>query len=152
MNDKPNELREFPSVVRLPVQWGDQDGFGHVNNVIALRWFETARIAFLEQNNMGDLMHDRELGPIVASVTCNYRRQLFYPDDVLVAARLGELGRSSLTIEHAVYSCSQQAVVYDGQTVVVIFDYTANRPRRIPDELRAKLLATTVTASPPGVA
>ena len=28
------------AVVTLPVQWGDQDAFGHVNNAVPLRWFE----------------------------------------------------------------------------------------------------------------
>ena len=35
----------FPVVIELPVQWGEMDAFGHVNNVVYLRWFESGRIA-----------------------------------------------------------------------------------------------------------
>ena len=40
----PEALRDFPLVVEIPVQWGDQDAFGHVNNAAYFRWFESARI------------------------------------------------------------------------------------------------------------
>ena len=36
-----NMLDDFPAVAVQPVQWGDQDLFGHVNNAVYLRWFET---------------------------------------------------------------------------------------------------------------
>ena len=31
-------------ITKIPVLWGDMDGFGHVNNIIYLKWCETARI------------------------------------------------------------------------------------------------------------
>jgi hypothetical protein len=47
-------LAKFPVVVRFPVQWGDQDAHGHVNNVIPHRWFESPP-APLQQTRPGDL-------------------------------------------------------------------------------------------------
>ena len=35
MSDDP--LAHFPAVIALPVQWGDQDAFLHVNNTVYLR-------------------------------------------------------------------------------------------------------------------
>jgi acyl-CoA thioester hydrolase len=122
------------------VQWGEQDAFGHVNNAIPLRWFETSRVALLEQSGLGHLMAGEGLGPIVASITCNYRRQVVFPDTVHVATKVGEIHRASLILTHAVYSEAQQAVTTDGHTVIVFFDYQAQRPRRVPDDVREKLL------------
>lgn len=138
---KPALLADYPVVVAVPVQWGDQDAFGHVNNTLPLRWFETSRVALLEQCGLGHLMSGDGLGPIVASITCNYRRQVVYPDTVLIATKVGEIGRTRLILTHAVYSQAQQALTTDGQTVIVFFDYDAQRPRRIPDEVRDKLAA-----------
>ena len=56
----PDELADFPVVIALPVQWGDQDAFGHVNNTIPIRWFESSRIAYLEHSGMG-LLFERFL-------------------------------------------------------------------------------------------
>lgn len=138
---RPDALREFPVTIALPVQWGDQDAFGHVNNLVPLRWFESSRIAYLERCGLGHMMSAQTLGPIVASVTCHYRRQLLYPDTVLAATRVERIGRSSLVLTHAVYSRTQEAIAADGETVIVFFDYSTNRPRRVPEEARASLLS-----------
>ncbi|MBC8876759.1 MAG: acyl-CoA thioesterase, partial [Planctomycetes bacterium] len=61
--DDSRVLADYPSVVTLPVQWGDQDAFGHVNNTVPLRWFETSRIAYLEQSGLGYMMSGAGLGP-----------------------------------------------------------------------------------------
>ena len=42
-------LPEFAVTIVQPVQWGEQDGFGHVNNMHFIRWFESARIAYLRK-------------------------------------------------------------------------------------------------------
>ncbi len=132
----PEELAGFHVIVPLPIQWGDQDALGHVNNTVSLRWFESSRVAYLEHCGWTHLMAGEVLGPIVASVTCHYRRQLHYPDTVHVAARVRELGRSSVRIEHRIFSETQRVVAVDGESVVVIFNYQTQRPVRVPEELR----------------
>ena len=131
-----NPLSEYPVVITLPLQWGDQDAFGHVNNTVPIRWFESARIAYLEQSVMNQMTKRGGLGPILASVTCNYRRQLHYPDRVSIGARISKIGRSSMVMEHVVYSEKLAAIAADGTSTVVVFDYEANRATRIPDEMR----------------
>jgi acyl-CoA thioester hydrolase len=79
------------------------------------------------------------LGPVVVSITCNYRKQLMYPDTVLVGTRIAQLGRTRMTLAHVVYSDTQQVIAADGQTIAVFFDFTAGRPTRLPAEFREKL-------------
>ncbi len=131
----------YRCLLRLPVQWGDQDAFGHVNNTIPIRWFESSRIVYLEQTGMQDLLGQLRLGPILAAINCNYRRQLRYPDTVWVGGKVTRLGNSSLTMVHAVWSEREKAVAAEGDSTIVVFDYAANRPRRVPDEIRAALTA-----------
>ncbi len=138
--DKPAELAAYPVVVSLPIQWGDQDSFGHVNNVVYVRWFESARIAYFEACGLSKMIAPGEFGPILALVTCNYRRQLNYPDTVLVGARIERIGTSSLNVHHVVYSRLQNAAAADGQSVIVMFNYQDQRPQRVPDEMRAAIL------------
>lgn len=140
--NRPAELAAFPAVIRLPVQWGDQDAFGHVNNIVYFRWFESARIAYLERIGLGEKHAGKSesggnVGPILAAIGCNYRRQIKYPDTVIVGARIVRIGRSSMTMAHMVWSDAHQAVAADGESTVVVFDYQANQPRRVPDEFRA---------------
>jgi len=94
-------------------------------------------MVYLERSGMKALMQNSGVGPILAAVSCNFRLQLQYPDTVHVGVRIGRLGGSSFTMEHAVYSVSQQAIAADGDSTMVVFDYQNNRPRRISDDLRA---------------
>lgn len=126
----------YPSTFSIAVQWGDMDALGHVNNTAPVRWFESSRIAYLEQSGIAKVLTSMKLGPILAAVNCNYRRQLFYPDNVHVGCRVGRLGRSSLTLEHALHSDELGEVAADGESVVVVFDFANQRPVRVPDAVR----------------
>ena len=76
------------------------------------------------------------MGPILASITCHYRRQLHYPDTVHVGGRISRIGRSSMTMDHVVWSEKLGVVAADGTSTVVVFNYATNRPQRMPDEIR----------------
>ena len=132
---------DYRSVIQLPVLWGDQDAFGHVNNTIPIRWFESSRIAYMEHTGMGSLLQQMQIGPILASIRCNYRKQLHYPDAVWIGAKITRLGNSSMVMDHAVWSEQWQDIAADGDSTVVVFDYQANRPRRVPEAVRQAIVA-----------
>jgi acyl-CoA thioester hydrolase len=133
---KPPALADYPVVIRIPIQWGDQDAFGHVNNTAAIRWFESSRVAYLDAAGLERLMSREGMGVILASVTCHYRRQLLYPDILHIGGSVTRFGRTSLTMKHAIYSEKLDAIAADGESVVVLFDYATQRPTRIPDDIR----------------
>lgn len=143
--DVPDQVRaklaEYRTVTCLPVQWGDQDAFGHVNNVVYFRWFESARIDLLNDCPSQVSMSGSGLGPILASIKCDYKRQLRFPDTVYIGSRISRIGRSSADISHAIYSHAQGEIVALGVSVIVVFDYTAQRVTRIPDDLRLQFEA-----------
>lgn len=139
MQNHPMEspLTNYPISMRLPVFWGDQDLFGHVNNTIYLRWLESARVKYWDDSGMRELMTPRKWGPILAAVHCHYLRQLRYPDWIWVGSRIRRLGNTSLTMEHAVYSESQEVIAAEGESVVVIFNYETQQGTAISPELQA---------------
>jgi acyl-CoA thioester hydrolase len=129
-------LVDFPMVISLPVQWGDQDSFGHVNNVVYFRWFESARIAYFEKVGLSSLMITEKVGPILAAINCNYRRQLTYPDTVRVGARITKIGRSSMTMEHRLVSENAGTLAAEGDSTIVSFDYDAGKSHPVPEAIR----------------
>ena len=140
MDSEIERLREgFPVWVTLPVQWGDQDAFGHVNNTVYFRWFESARIAYGGRIELSESGEGHEIAPILAAITCNYRRQLKYPDTVHVGARVTRIGRSSLTMEHRLVSQFSGAIAADGDSTLVAFDYLAQKPVPIPPAVRTRI-------------
>ncbi len=81
-------VSDYPSVVSFPVLWGDMDAFQHVNNTASIRWFESSRIRLLERPDLSGLLKAQSVAPILAAVSCSYRRQLRYPDTVHVGSRV----------------------------------------------------------------
>jgi acyl-CoA thioester hydrolase len=132
-------LAGYPVVISAPVWWGDQDAFGHVNNTVYFRWYESARIAYFDRLGLqGPSPHD-PLGPILAAISGNYKRQLKYPDTVDVGARITRMGRTSLTMEHLVFSHQLGDIAANGNSTVVVFHYTENRPHPVPTAIRQRI-------------
>ena len=135
----PVELQGFPLVIEIPVHWGDQDAFGHVNNIIPLRWFESARVAYLERCGLGHLMNGGGLAPMVLSLTCRYRRQLRFPDVLLVGVRVGSMRRSSLVMEHVAFHQSLGEIAVEGTAVILFYDHSAGRLRRVSADIKSAM-------------
>ena len=144
------ESTEFPAWVDLCVEWNYLDGLQHVNNTHYIRWFESARIAYLQGCGLASWMKGDPAGPILASIVCHYRRPVLFPDTVRIGARVKDLGRTSMILYHAVYSSSQETIVADGESHVVLFDYNRGRPIKIPDETRAQIEQFEAQAVPLG--
>ncbi len=140
-SDSGGPLAGYPVIITLPVLWGDQDAFQHVNNTVYLRWFESARIVYGERVGLTALMQSTNIGPILASITCHYRRPITYPDVVLIGARIARIGRTSLTMDHVLVSEAAAEVAADGTSTLVIYDYNLARPHPVPEAIRASIEA-----------
>lgn len=135
-NPMASVLDGYPVVITLPVQWGDQDAFAHVNNVVYFRWFESARIAYFLRIGLMAGPDGRPVGPILAASSCEYRRSVVFPDTVHVGIRATRIGRSSIGLEHRIVSERQDALAAEGTSTTVFYDYAAKKPHPVPDEVR----------------
>jgi acyl-CoA thioester hydrolase len=136
MSDCHILLAGFPVVTTIPVLWGDEDAFGHVNNVTYLRWCETARIEYLLRVAMFPALPPTGIAPILASIKCDYEAPLKYPDTVFVGARVTRIGNSSVRMEHLVVSRKLDRVVARVDSTLVLLDYGRNKPVGVPAEIR----------------
>jgi len=129
-------LADFPVVLSVVVQWGDQDSMQHVNNVVYFRWCESARIEYFHKIGLLERRHTEGVGPILASIRCDFRKQLNFPDTVRVGARIARIGRSSVTMEHRIVSVGQHVVAAEAESTMVVFDYHAGKSHPVPEDLR----------------
>lgn len=136
---QPPALAGYPVVLKLPVQWGDQDAFGHVNNVVYFRWCESGRIAYLAETGLETLLTAAGQGPILASIKCDYRRQINFPDTVRIGTRVTRIGTKSVSVEHAIYSDALGGVAATAESVVVIYNYSQHQSCPVSDEVRKRI-------------
>lgn len=134
-------LAGFPVAITLPVQWGEMDAYGHVNNTVLFRYFETARVEFLERCGFLRSYDEHKVGAILQSTSCRFRQALFYPDTVQVGGRATGLDKDRFTMEYRVVSLTHDAVVAEGDGVIVSFDYTKRAKTGIPEEVMRGILA-----------
>ncbi len=130
-------LADYPVIFRIPVQWGEMDAYGHVNNTVLFRYFESARILYLDKVGFLEAYDKNKIGAILHSTTCRFRLPLFYPDNAIVGARATDVEEDRFTMQYRVFSETQDAVAADGEGVVVSYDYGANRKAPLPDAVRA---------------
>jgi len=136
-------LRGFPIVVIVNVAWGELDALGHVNNTVVFRYFEDARIAYLDA--IGFLGGGRGegkgggVGPILHSTMCRFRRPIGFPDMLRVGARITEVGDDRMTMEYRVFSTKLGEVAAEGAGVIVAFDYGKGVKVALPATVRARL-------------
>jgi len=138
--------RRYPLSVEIPVAWGDMDAYQHVNNIVYLRWFETARIAYFERLGLVDRKEREGVGPILARSTIDYRRAVTYPDSVRVDIAVPHVGGSSFKMVYRLWSRALDAEAASGESVIVIYDYRAGRSAPVDDRLRAAIAALEASA------
>lgn len=133
---RPATLDGFPVVVPLPIQWGDLDAYGHVNNLIYLRWFESARAVYATRVGVEVLPSQTGVGAVLATISCKFLRLLNYPGDVLSGVRVTRISLGSVTLEYLVADSQTGVPVAEGTSDVVLYDYAADRPVPVPDHIR----------------
>lgn len=141
-------LVEFPMITEISVLWGDQDSFDHVNNVSYLRWCETGRVDYLRRIGLFPELPPKGLGPILASLTCHYRRQLKYPDTVEVGTRVSAIRNSSFRMDHLVVSRSLGEVAADVESTIVTVDYATGKSARVPEAVREAIARLELPRAP----
>lgn len=138
LNSLPEFLKRFPVVIRLPVQWGEQDAFQHVNNVVYFKYQESSRIIFFRAitDEIKDPTFDAEafhrgsgLGPILSETGVKFICPVTYPDTLLVGAtaHMLENSTSRFKIMHSVWSFSKNRVVAEGFGTVASFNYAIDK-------------------------
>jgi acyl-CoA thioester hydrolase len=124
---------------RCPLRWADMDAFGHVNNVVFLRYLEEARIDFMFRLAPGDGSDSFSGGSVVARHEIDYKLPLVHRyEPVLVELWVTDIRAASLTVAYEVKdeatADTPEQVYVRASTVVVPYDLDAQRPRRITAE------------------
>lgn len=133
----PPRREDFQFFCPILTRWGDVDSMGHVNNAKFITYDEQARTDYLQARQ-----HEAGIdGPrfILARIACDFIAQLRHPSRIEYGMRTVRLGRSSLTTQGALFvgdQCHART-----ESVIVWFDYKAQKTVPIPAEVRRALIA-----------
>ena len=121
------------------IRFGDLDAMRHLNNVVFLRYFETARIGYLRE-----LLPEHDpsrpeggFGLIFAECQIVYRSPGQFDEEVSIDLRVAEVKRSSFKIEFRMRA--GERLLADGYGTLVGYEYEHQRSAPLPDALRERL-------------
>ena len=129
-------MSEFDYEAEIDVRFRDIDAMGHVNNAVYSTYMEQARIGYIEDVAGADL---REYGVVIADLHVDFERPIEYGESVTVRVRAGELGTSSIPVEHVVLADGEVAA--RAEAMLVTYDQEAGEAVPIPEEWRTHIRA-----------
>lgn len=128
-------MEGYRFTLTFPVIFHDLDAMGHVNNVVYLTHFETARIAYyMHLTGTRDLP---QLSMILAEVTCTYHSPAYFGEVLVVGVRMEEIKNHSFVLSYRVEEQKTGRLVATGRSVQVSYDYTSKQKRPVPPDLIA---------------
>ena len=133
--NKPSALADFPVVLHLPIQWSDLDAYGHVNNLVYLKWFEDARAAYATQVGVEVVPTGKGIGAVLSDIECTYSRQLKYPGHIYAGVSAREVTMSCVKLGFRIVCSATGVPVAEGGCTAVLYDHVADKPVAVPEEV-----------------
>jgi acyl-CoA thioester hydrolase len=125
-------------IYRCPLRWADMDAYGHINNVIFLRYLEEARIDLMFRLAPGEGDASFSGGSVVARHEIDYLRPLVHRHEpVIIETWVTDITAASMTVRYEVKDTD--TLYARAATVVVPYNLAKQRPRRITAEEKAFL-------------
>jgi len=122
-------------IYQCPLRWSDMDAYGHVNNVVFLRYLEEARIDFMFRLAPGKGSASFKGGSVVARHEIDYLRPLVHRHEpVTIETWVTKISAAALTLCYEIKD--EEAVYVRASTVIVPYILAEARPRRITAEER----------------
>ncbi|EHI48333.1 putative thioesterase [SAR116 cluster alpha proteobacterium HIMB100] len=138
---QPPAVTDFPHHWHTTTRWDDNDVYGHLNNVVYYRLFDTAVNRFLLDNGLLDFRTGKNVY-LVVETGCSYFAELAYPDKLIVGLRVARLGTSSVTYETGLFRDGEAAAAAAGHFVHVLVDKASRKP--VPIEANSRTAFETL--------
>ena len=135
MNGRNRDAPGFVHPVR--VYWEDTDAGGIVFYANYLKFFERARTEWLRSLGLQQSRLRETTGGIfvVSDTSVRYRQPARLDDELLVTARLEQVGRATLTIAQQARMKRDGALLCEGTIRIGWVDASSLRPARIPSTI-----------------
>ena len=102
MKKKIPNRKEFKYFNIFETRWDDNDIYGHLNNNVHFRMFDTTINGFLLKNNLLSIKNSKNIY-LVVKTNCTYFEKISYPERVDVGIRISKLGNSSLIYKIGIF-------------------------------------------------
>ena len=131
---------DYQRFAEIGTRWDDNDIYGHLNNTVHYRIFDTVINSFLLEQGILDF-RDGEQVFLIIETGCQYFAELAYPDKIDAGYRVAHLGTSSVRYEIGLFRQGEDSAAAAGHFIHVNVDKKSRAPQPINAQARACLTA-----------
>ena len=135
---RPTSRNDYPYFGTMPTRWGDNDAYGHINNVAYYAFFDSAVNRHLIESGVLDVASSSIIG-LVVETRCSFFSSVQFPDTVHVGLQVSHLGNSSVRYAIGLFRNDDPQACAVGLFVHVYVERASNRPVPVPPAVRAAL-------------
>lgn len=125
--------------ITLRIDWSEIDAFGHVNNVMFMKYVQASRLNYVDSIGLMKLYRTRNIGFMVAETNCQFKKELHFPGYITIHTKIAFVKNTSFSLEHTMTNADDEIVAI-AKDVLVVFDFTRKEKCLIPDEIREKIV------------
>lgn len=138
MRAPPGTRADYAHFQPHTTRWSDNDTYGHLNNVVHYKLFDTTVNEWLIRGGLLDTKASAAIG-LVAETGCRYHAEMAFPQKITAGLRVAKLGTSSVRYEIGLFAEDSDTAAAEGFFVHVYVDASTHKTCPIPAETRAAL-------------
>jgi acyl-CoA thioester hydrolase len=124
--------------IHVTVRFSETDALGHINNTSYFIYMEEARIRFIK--TLGLEMDIAKWNFILASTKCDFIKQGYFGQDLLIKTFVSKIGTKSFQLEHDIIDVQTNELIARGQAIMVSFDFEQQQSTPIQPLMREELM------------
>lgn len=97
--------------------------FSHVNNFVHFGCFNSARIQYFQRVRFLGERKNYNVGSILTSTSCRFRRPNNFPDELLVSTRVRDWGMDRFKMNCLILNLADEIMVAANDGLIVSYDY-----------------------------
>ncbi|UCF62269.1 MAG: acyl-CoA thioesterase [Anaerolineaceae bacterium] len=129
-------MSEYRFYHPIEIRYADLDAQRHVNNACYLTYMEQARLKYFQSLDLWDGADFDNIGVILVEQSCTYKSPIAYGQPIHVGVRVIRLGNKSLELTVSIRDRDTDQEMATGRTVLVAYDYVAEKSQSIPERWR----------------
>ena len=125
------------TTVKLQPRFCDTDALGHLSNVAYPAFFELGRTPIFEAFTPG--MDTNKWNMILRKMDLDFLAQGYFGKEITLTLKVTKIGNSSFTLFQEAWQ--DDVLLCTGSTVMIYFDFEAQKSKPLTPELRSTLEA-----------
>ena len=127
---------KYPISIELRIDFSELDLLGHVNNVNYFKYIQASRIKYCETVGINPGFSTDQIVPVLASTSCQFKKQLLYPGNIIVKTGINFIKTTSFGIHHQIFN-HQNELCAEAEDIIVMLDFKSNIKVPVSAEMRA---------------